>query len=117
MVALNGGLETPILTHSEYEDFTAGEVGHLLPLGTRRTDGMLLPIRRFIDGAQYHILTHLGTHWGHTPARFPVEVVIGYTKYVSAHGGVITWDCRIETGGRLQEERPEQLKGLGRATR
>ena len=117
IVALNGGLETPILTHSEYEDFTAGEVGHLLPLGTRMVTGALRPIARFIDGTQYHILTHLGGFWGTSPPRFPVELVIGYTKYVNQHDGVITWDVGIDAKGSLQADHHEQLVALGDATR
>ena len=115
LVAFNGGLETPILTHSEYEDFTAGEVGHLLPLGTRQTSGRLNPIRRFMDGTQYHILTHLGEHWGNNPPRLPVELVIGYTKYVTGHRGVVTWDAGIEANGHLRKDHLAQLVALGRA--
>ncbi|MCE5325653.1 MAG: hypothetical protein LLG01_04500 [Planctomycetaceae bacterium] len=117
IVALNGGLETPILTHSEYEDFTAGEVGHLLPLGTRMTDGQLRQVTRFIDGTQYHILTHIGSFWGRSPLRFPVELVIGYTKYLNDRGAVITWDTGIEPNGHLQADALEQLVALGKATR
>jgi hypothetical protein len=117
LVAFNGGLETPILTHSEYEDFTAGELGHLLPLGTRQTNGALRPLTRFMDGTQYHLLTHLGTHWGHNPLRLPDELVIGYTKYVTNHDGVMTWDAGIEANGHLQAEHLGQLKALGAAMR
>jgi hypothetical protein len=117
LVAFNGGLETPIIVHSEYEDYTAGEVGHLLPLGTRSLNGLLNPIARFIDGAQYHVLTHLGTHWGQRPPRFPVELVIGYTKYVTQHGGVVTWDAGIDKEGHLQPDHLQQLTALGKALR
>jgi hypothetical protein len=117
LVAFNGGLETPVIGHSEYEDFTAGEIGHLLPVSNRRLNGALVPLRRFIDGVQYHILTHLGTHWGRTPARFPVELVIGYTKLINAHDGVITWDAGLDEGGNFQPDHFEQLKALGDATR
>jgi len=117
IIALNGGLETPVIVHSEYEDYTAGEIGHLLPVSNRRMNGALVPLKRFADGAQYHILTHLGTHWGPRPARFPVELVIGYTKHVNAHDGVITWDAGMDEVGNFQADHFEQLKALGDATR
>lgn len=116
LIAFNGGLETPIVAQSEHEDYTAGEIGHLLPLGTRRLNGMLKPITRFVDGGiQYHILTHLGEHWGRKPARFPDELVIGYTKYVTKHGGVITWDAGLDERGEFQADHFSQLKALGKA--
>ena len=118
LLAFNGGLETPIIAHSEYEDYTAGEVGHLLPVGTRRTGGMLDPIARFVGGGiQYHILTHLGEHWGNRPSRFPTELVIGYTKLVTQRGGVITWDAGLDDTGNIYPEHFEQLKALGHASR
>jgi hypothetical protein len=108
-------LETPIQVQSEYEDYTAGEIGHNLPLGVRMANGGLRPITRFMDGTQYHLLTHLGSHWGSNPLRFPDELVIGYTKYVTSHDGVITWDAGIEENGHLQKEHLDQLRALGRA--
>jgi hypothetical protein len=68
-----------------------------------------------MDGTQYHLLTHLGSHWGSNPLRFPDELVIGYTKYVTSHDGVITWDAGIEENGHLQKEHLDQLRALGRA--
>ena len=115
LVAFNGGLETPIIPHSEYEDYTCGEIGHLLPVSNRRMNGSLVPFNRFIDGAQYHILTHLGEHWGERPARFPTELVVGYTKHITASGGVITWDAGMDAVGNFQEDHFEQLKALGEA--
>ncbi len=115
LCAFNGGLETPIQVQSEYEDYTAGEIGHNLPLGVRMANGALRPMKRFMDGTQYHLLTHLGSHWGHHPLRFPDELVIGYTKYVTSHDGVITWDAGIEENGHLQEDHLAQLRALGEA--
>jgi len=118
IIAFNGGLETPIIAHSEYEDYTAGEVGHLLPVGTRHLSGGLEPIKRFLDGRiQYQILTHLGKHWGNNPSRFPTELVVGYTKLVTQSDGVITWDAGLDEKGNLHPEHFEQLKALGAAMR
>ena len=117
LVAFNGGLETPVIPHSEYEDYTCGEIGHLLPVANRRLDGGLVPLGRFIDGIQYHILTHLGTHWGRTPARFPTELVVGYTKLLNARDCVITWEVAVDDVGHLQADHFEQLRALGAATR
>jgi len=78
---------------------------------------MLHPLSRFMDGTQWHVLIHLGTHWGATPAMLPTELVVGYTKYVNRHGGVITWDTGIDEVGNLQKDHFEQLKALAAATR
>lgn len=114
LLAFNGGLETPVIAHSEYEDFTAGEIGHLLPVGTRRVNGALVLIQRFVSGGvQYHLLTHLGEHWGGRPSRFPTELVVGYTKLVMQSGGVMTWDVGLDETGNIYPEHFEQLKTVG----
>jgi len=118
LLAFNGGLETPIIAHSEHEDYTAGELGHLLQVSNRHMNGSLEPLTRFVGGGiQYHILTHLGEHWGGRPSRFPTELVIGYTKLITQHDGVITWDAGLDEAGNIYPEHFEQLKALGKAMR
>jgi len=112
LVAFNSGVNHPVVTVSEYEDFTAGEMAEYLPLGVRQLDGRLQPLQRHLGSAQWHVLNFIGEHWGGGRARFPTELVVGYTKYVNSHGGVVTWDVGIDDVGNLQADHLEQLKAL-----
>lgn len=111
LVAWNPGVKVPVISLSQYEDYTAGEIAFDFP--TR-------PIwweapqddYRFLDGAQYHILTFLGEWWGQGPLRFDDGFVSGYTKHVNGLEGVITWDVAPTADGLIQEEFLNQLRAL-----
>ena len=84
IVAFNPGVQAPVICHTEYEDFTAGELTDLLAVGGWGLGGNPKycnygPIRRFVDGAQFHVLNFLGPWWAAGPPRFPAELVAGYT--------------------------------------
>jgi Alpha-L-fucosidase len=97
IIAFNPGVRVPVGAYSEHEDYTGGEVSGALPL--LGEEPAVLPVRRFLDGEQYHILTFLGDYWGHGEPRFNGYFVAGYTEHINRHGGVITWDVpRAENG-------------------
>ncbi|MFQ5762725.1 MAG: hypothetical protein ACE5PO_06795, partial [Candidatus Bathyarchaeia archaeon] len=102
IVAFNPGVCVPVISHTEYEDYTAGEISNAFPVcpGPR------------VNGAQYHILSYLGQSWGQGPVRFPDEFVIGYTKHVISKGGVVTWDVPIRKSGLIPELFLKQLRTL-----
>jgi len=104
IVAFNPGVKVPIISITEHEDYTAGEISTSLPECTGR----------WIDGAQLQILSYLGSNWckGGQP-RFPDEFVVGYTKHVNSMDGVITWDVPITKGGLIPQPFVEQLSALG----
>ncbi len=102
IVAFNPGVKVPVVCHSEYEDYTAGEISKGLP----EVNG------RYIDGAQLHILSYLGERWGSGEPRFSDELVVAYTNYVNEHGGVITWDLPISKNGLLPDSFLAQIKKL-----
>lgn len=102
IVAFNPGVKTPVISLTEYEDYTTGEISDLFPVCPER----------WVDGAQYHILSYLGESWGSGVPRFPVEFVIGYTRHVQAKGGVVTWDVPIQKEGLIPEPFLEQLRAL-----
>lgn len=119
LVAFNPGVFIPVRCHSDDEDYTAGEISGDLPLGAfGYGDNPAYchygPIRRFVDGAQFHVLCYLGEWWLHGTPRFPDELVVGYTKYITGHGGVITWDVPITDDGQIPESFLRQLRVLGR---
>ena len=119
IVAYNpGGCCVPIARHSPYEDYTAGELTNDLPVGTWGNRGPWLhtPIEASVEGAQYHVLNFLGEWWGQGEPRFPDELIVGYTRYLNRHGGVVTWDVPIGNNGRIPAAYIRQLRKIDRRT-
>ena len=119
IVAFNPGVKVPVICHTEYEDYTAGELSGDLPvggwgLGDNEKYCNFGPIGRFVDGAQYHVLNFLGPWWGAAPPRFPTELVVGYTRCINALEGVVSWDVPIASDGRIPGAFLEQLAAIGR---
>lgn len=113
IVAFNPGVKVPIVSHSDMEDYTAGEIAHTLPVGQWGPDGYEgLPAR--IGQAQYHLLTFMGMYWGRGEPRFTPAFVQEYTRYVVGHGGVLTWDVPITKDGQIPRLYIDYLKTLKR---
>lgn len=72
-------------------------------------------MRRWVDGAQFHVLNFLGEMWLHGEPRFPDELVVGYTKYITQHDGVVSWDVPITPDGRIPDAFMRQLRKVGEA--
>ena len=102
LVAFNPGVKVPVICHSEHEDYTAGEISEAFPTCPGR----------WLDGAQYHVLSYLGENWCRGLPRFPDSFVVGYTQHVRERGGVITWDVPITPEGRIPQLFIEQLAHL-----
>jgi len=103
LVAFNPGVLVPVISLSEYEDYTAGEISEAFPVCPGR----------WVGGAQYHILSYLGSSWcrGDEP-RLPDEFAIGYTRHVNSKGGVVTWDVPITPEGIIPQPFVRQLTAL-----
>lgn len=112
LVAFNPGVKVPVICHTEFEDYTAGEISDAFPAPTMYGRPRL---GRYVDGAQYHILTYIGEGWGQGLPRFADEFVIGYTKLINAHEGVVTWDTATTREGLIVEPNLRQFMALGRA--
>ncbi|MBD3349111.1 MAG: hypothetical protein GF400_07955 [Candidatus Eisenbacteria bacterium] len=98
IVAFNPGVKVPVVSLTEFEDYTAGEVAGALP--ARTSYSYTGRMERLIDGAQFHILTFMGDGWGRGEPRFPADLVAGFTRHVNDCGGAVTWDVPpTETGG------------------
>jgi hypothetical protein len=105
----------PVVPHSKYEDYAAGEVDlPRLPDAVAQCSGRWLER----DGArvQFHILTFLGSSWcqGERPAESD-EKVIGYTRSVVDKGGAITFDVPIQKSGLIPQPFVDQLRAIGQA--
>lgn len=108
IVAFNPGLIVPVISMTEYEDYTAGEIADAFPVCPGR----------WVNGAQYHILSYLGETWGNKgQPRFSDEFVIGYVKDVCAKGGVVTWDVHIDGTGAIPDHYLKQITRLHKALR
>lgn len=114
LVAFNPGQIVPLICHSEFEDYTAGEVSNSFPLCNNRWEG-----RRFGNdqrAVQWHVYTWIGEHWGWgEKPRLPLEFVIGYTKQVTAKKGVVTWDVPFTETGLIKDVFMDYLQALKEA--
>jgi len=104
IVAFNAGVKTPVTPLTEYEDYTAGEINTDFPTANKWHTPT-----RFLSGAQYHILSYLGTWWGEGAPRFSCEFVAGFTTDVNSRDGVVTWDVPIGAAGQIDSAFVQQL--------
>ena len=81
IVAFNPGVM--VKRHCDAEDYTAGELNE--PFAHVPTD-------RFLDGAQWHSLTYLGSNWATRDVRYSPKQWIEWMNKVFAKGGVVTLD-------------------------
>ncbi len=108
IVAFNPGVRVPVVTLTEHEDYTAGEISDALP-----ADDFWTPsLNRWVGNAQYHLLTFLGNNWGKGKPRFPDKLVAGYTEYINSFGGVITYDTPITQVGVIPGQFIKQLRKI-----
>ena len=107
IIAFNAGVKVPVVRSSDYDDYTAGEIARGLPVADEN-----VPITRWVDGAQYHILSFLGETWGGHELRFSDELVAAYTNYVNNKEGVVTWDVPITMNGSIPEPFLKQLSAV-----
>ena len=111
ILAFNTGVKTPLRRSCGAEDYTAGELAGDLSVAGYFPDGFHA-YESPIDGAQLHVLTFLGEYWGKGEPRFPDELVVGYTQYLNARGGAITWDVPVSETGEIAPAFLHQLQKL-----
>lgn len=102
IVAFSPGVNLPVVSLSDCEDYTGGEVSTSFPVCPGR----------WVDGAQYHVLSYLGETWSSGQPRFGDEFVCGYTRHVTDKEGVVTWDVPVDPGGTIMPPFIKQLTAL-----
>lgn len=105
LVAFNPGIM--LQTMGPDEDYTAGE--------TNDPEGIDVPPGRWLDGEQVHFWSYLGENWMTPPLRFRDEQAAAYSRRLTAHGGVLTWDIPLQDTGVPAPEVIRQLTVIGRA--
>ena len=115
IVAFNPGVKVPVICHTEYEEYTAGEVTlQKMPEAVATCPGRW--VQRGSHRAQYQVLSYLGASWcrGDKP-ELPDAQIIDYTRQINRKGGVVTWDVPITKQGLIPEPFVAQLRALGNA--
>lgn len=121
IVAFNKGVlhagEHKLERYTIADDYTAGELTDALPLlWTWERKPCRYQSRDDFDLTP-HALGFLGDFWGRGEPRFPDELLVGYTKYLNAYGGVCSWDVPPQADGLLAPAFMPQLRKLGDAVR
>jgi hypothetical protein len=88
---------------TDAEDYTAGEIADAEWV---ECEG------RWLDGKQWHMLSHLGLQWGTGRPRFSDEAVIEITRNIIKNEGVVTWDVPIQPSGLIPEPFVKQLTAV-----
>ena len=109
LISFNPGVLDPIITMTEHEDYTAGEMD--TPLNVQCPG-------RWIEQAQCQMLSYLSCWWYWTDRmRFTGEQVIDVTKRIVSKGGVVTWDTYFEPNGHIPEEPFNQLHAISKSVK
>jgi alpha-L-fucosidase len=113
VIAFNPGVVDRVISFTQFEDYTAGEIEDLSRTLIRRA------VEGRVDGERIHKLSYLGTTWGFAPPRYTNldEMVIPWTKKVVQAGGAMTWDAPIQPNGLISEPFMEQLRAIGKAVK
>ncbi len=105
IVALNPSMADRVYAYSRHEDFTAGEQSRFFDR----------PVRRWINGEQWHTLSYLGASfqgWGEPGSKYRKSDLIEYVYDVNQAGGVVSIDVLLYRDGSLDRSQIEILKAL-----
>ncbi len=107
ITTFNPGVKKDLIRHCHAADYTAGEIADLLL--TTTTPG------RWVEGAQAHVLTYIGSSWGRRDTRFSDDEIAKWTKEFTGDGGVVMFDVGPNYDenagpiGSISEEQVHQL--------
>jgi hypothetical protein len=102
IVAFNRGVDPLVMSYTPAEDFTCGEQNRFLDM----------PSSRWLDGEQWHILSYLGSGWGHPGSQYSKRDLREYVFDVVQRGGVVSIDVLLFRDGSLDRSQVEILKNV-----
>jgi hypothetical protein len=112
LVAFNPGVK--VIRWTKAEDYTAGETNEPLEV---------VPTSRWLDGAQWHALTYVGSGWATRITRYTSDQWARWISAVTANGGVVTldmgpnYDPNAGPIGSLAQAQVDQIKAVKAAIR
>lgn len=107
IVAFNPGVLYPVVTQTPFEDYTAGEINE---------PEKVVCTGRWVEQAQFQMLSYLGPSWCQSPPRFTPDQIITFTRNLVDKGGVATWDAPpAGVNGQIPEAFLAQFTALGKA--
>lgn len=86
IIAFNGGADSYFYP-SEYDDYLPGEWNQF---------NEMVCGGRWINGIQWHELSHIGSVWGGGTLKYTADEVSAHISHVSANGGVVSIDVPME---------------------
>lgn len=103
IVAMNPGVDPEVRAYSPHEDYTCGEQNRFFDM----------PVQRFLNGEQWHILSFLsGTWWGKPGIGYSKREMAEYVADVNQRGGVVSIDVALFRDGSLDRSQVEVLKAV-----
>ncbi|MBX3257815.1 MAG: alpha-L-fucosidase [Chitinophagaceae bacterium] len=104
IIALNNPKMTSSNSSASEDDYTTGE---------QHKFGEI-PLSRWRDGVQWHILSYLGDEWCAPGLRFKPDFMADYIRKCNAAGGVVSVDICLYRDGTIEKSHLECLKGISR---
>ena len=102
IVALNRGVDPAVMPYTPHEDFTAGEQNRFFDV----------PVTRWLQGEQWHILSFLGPNWAQPGCAYTKASLAEYVGEVHRRGGVVSIDVLLYRDGALDRSQVEVLKAV-----
>ncbi len=103
IIALNPGVDPEVRAYTPHEDYTCGEqnVFHEVP------------VERYLQGEQWHILSFLSkTWWAEPGVGYKKRPFADYVNQVNQRGGVVSVDVMLFRDGGLDRSQVELLKAV-----
>lgn len=103
IIALNPGVDPEVRAYTPHEDYTTGEqnVFHEIP------------VERYLNGEQWHILSFLSKTWWADPGvGYKKAQFAEYVRQVNERGGVVSVDVMLFRDGGLDRSQVEALRAV-----
>lgn len=102
IVAFNRGVDPRVMSYTPHEDYTCGEQNRFFDM----------PVSRWLDGEQWHLLSYMGTGWGHPGSQYTKRELGEYVFDVNQRGGVVSIDVLLFRDGSFDRSQVEVLKAV-----